>query len=169
MPSSETFAVRPIREFVIRFLKDGMISVDAFARDSTLCTFTNDLNPNTSAEYHLDAVEFLGQLYDAGMVADLGILDPPYSVRQVAECYKSVGKQVTQQDTRSDTYTKFRTAMDKLIVVGGVVLSFGWNSVGMGINRGYEIEEILLVCHGGVHNDTICMAERKIILKEDTR
>jgi len=43
------------------------------------------------------------------------------------------------------------------------VLSFGWNSVGMGITRGYEIVEILLVCHGGAHNDTICIAEKKIL------
>ena len=27
--------------------------------------------------------------------------------------------------------------------------------------NGYTIEEILIVCHGGAHNDTICMAERK--------
>ncbi|MFH1422601.1 MAG: hypothetical protein ABIH42_07820 [Planctomycetota bacterium] len=39
---------------------------------------------------------------------------------------------------------------------------FGWNSIGMGINRKYEILEILLVSHGGMHNDTICMAEHKI-------
>lgn len=32
----------------------------------------------------------------------------------------------------------------------------------MGIGKLYKIEEILLVCHGGAHNDTICMAERKI-------
>lgn len=31
----------------------------------------------------------------------------------------------------------------------------------MGKKRGYTIEEILLVCHGPGHNDTICMAESK--------
>ncbi len=30
-----------------------------------------------------------------------------------------------------------------------------------GITRGFTIEEILLVAHGGVHNDTICVVERK--------
>ena len=55
-----------------------------------------------------------------------------------------------------------RDALDPLIVAGGVVLSFGWHSNGMGRNRGYETEEILLVRHGGAHNDTICLAERKV-------
>lgn len=32
----------------------------------------------------------------------------------------------------------------------------------MGKERGFEILEILLVCHGGAHNDTICLAERRI-------
>ena len=31
----------------------------------------------------------------------------------------------------------------------------------MGKKRGYEIVEGMIVCHGGGHNDTICMAERR--------
>jgi hypothetical protein len=41
-----------------------------------------------------------------------------------------------------------------------VVLSFGWNSAGMG--DFFEPVELLLVAHGGAHNDTICVAERCI-------
>ena len=40
-------------------------------------------------------------------------------------------------------------------------MSFGWNSSGFGNTRGYVVEEILLVAHGGAHNDTICVVERK--------
>jgi hypothetical protein len=32
----------------------------------------------------------------------------------------------------------------------------------MGKTRGFEIIEILMVCHGGNINDTICTVERKI-------
>jgi hypothetical protein len=49
-----------------------------------------------------------------------------------------------------------------VLLDNGIVLSFGWNTVGMGKKRGFEILEIMLVCHGGAHNDTICMAERRI-------
>jgi hypothetical protein len=31
----------------------------------------------------------------------------------------------------------------------------------MGRNRGFRIEEILLVCHGACHNDTIITVDRK--------
>jgi hypothetical protein len=41
------------------------------------------------------------------------------------------------------------------------VLSFGWNSAGMGKKYGFEQIEIMLVCHGAAHNDTICLAERR--------
>jgi len=40
------------------------------------------------------------------------------------------------------------------------VISFGWNSGGIGKTNGFEILEILLVAHGA-HNDTICTVERK--------
>ncbi len=39
------------------------------------------------------------------------------------------------------------------------VLSFGWSTSCMGKKRGYRIDEILLVAHGGGHHDTICVAE----------
>lgn len=42
----------------------------------------------------------------------------------------------------------------------GRVLSFGWNSAGMG--DGFRHLELLLVAHGGAHNDTICLAEECI-------
>ena len=47
------------------------------------------------------------------------------------------------------------------IKVGGKVISFGWNSGGLGKNRRFKIHKILLVAHGGLHNDTICVVERK--------
>jgi hypothetical protein len=49
-----------------------------------------------------------------------------------------------------------------LLTNDAVILSFGWNSVGFGSGLGFELEEIMLVSHGGEHNDTICIAERRI-------
>ncbi len=67
------------------------------------------------------------------------------------------------QETQSGRmYRRVRDRLCQLMKPGGVVLSFGWSSNGMGLKRGYEIEEIMLVAHGGAHNDTICMAERKM-------
>jgi hypothetical protein len=161
MPNHETFSIKPIGEFVKKHLTG--ISVDPFARNKEWFTYTNDLNPETSAQYHMDAIEFLIMLKEKNVFADTIILDPPYSNRQVVECYNSIGKKVTQKDTQLSFFMKeIRNAADELIPVGGKVLSFGWNSVGMGIKRNYELEEILLVCHGGGHNDTICICEKKL-------
>lgn len=40
-----------------------------------------------------------------------------------------------------------------------------WNSGGFGKNLGFEMIEILLVPHGGHHNDTIVTVERKFTIE----
>lgn len=161
MPNADTFSVKPIGEFVQRYLAKASVSVDPFARDREWFTHTNDLNPATKAKSHIDAEAFCASL--AGTVCDLGIFDPPYSPRQISECYKSIGLKVGMEETQNARlYKRVRDTMDPLIPDGGVVLSFGWQSAGMGIKRGYEMIELMLVAHGGGHNDTICVAERKL-------
>lgn len=162
IPNAETFSVKPIGAFVQRYLADSRCSVDPFARDRDWATHTNDLNPSTMAQRHMDAGAFCELLLAEGVKADLGIFDPPYSPRQIVECYASFGKRPAREDTQNARlYRRVRDRLDALISPGGVVLSFGWQSSGMGQKRGYDILEILLVSHGGGHNDTICMAERK--------
>lgn len=163
MPNAETFSIKPIGEFVTRWMTATPgISIDPFARNKQIATLTNDLNPETSAACHMDASEFCRQLIASGVTIQIALFDPPYSPRQISEVYKGIGREVTMQDTQSSFWKIARDALDPLIVKGGICLSFGWSSNGMGKTRGYEIEEILLVAHGGAHNDTICMAERKL-------
>lgn len=110
----------------------------------------------------MTAEAFLGILKMQQTKCDLGLFDPPYSPRQISECYKSVGLAVGTAETQNGRlYKNCRDLMDAIISPGGIVLSFGWNSSGMGKGRGYEMLAILLVAHGGAHNDTICLAERK--------
>lgn len=161
MPSKDTFSIKPIADFVQQYLAKSKASVDPFARNREWFTHTNDLNPDTKAKSHMDAEEFCKSL--AGTTCDLGIFDPPYSPRQISECYKSIGLKVGMEETQNARlYRRVRDAMDPLIATGGIVLSFGWQSAGMGVKRGYELIEIILVAHGGGHNDTICTAERKL-------
>lgn len=167
MPSADTFDVPCIGEFVRSYLRNSKTSVDPFARNKRWATFTNDLNPDTGAEHHADALDFLEMLSDTDTVADLVIFDPPYSPRQLAECYSQIGRNTTQQDTQGASWSNWKSAISKIVPVGGVVLSFGWNSVGMGRKHSFEIVEILMVCHGGMHNDTICVAERKVSSQPD--
>lgn len=162
MPNAETFSIPPIAEFVALFLRNSKSSVDPFARNKALATHTNDLDPSTAAQSHCDAEEFLQILACQNVSADLGLFDPPYSPRQISECYKSIRLKVGIEETQnSRLYKRVRDALDTIIIPGGIVLSFGWSSNGMGVTRGYELLGVLLVAHGGAHNDTICIAERK--------
>lgn len=161
MPNADTFTVRPIGDMVKHYLDASRISVDPFARNNGWATYTNDINPNTKAEYHMEARDFMRMLVERGITADLVIFDPPYSPRQVSEVYSEIGLTATMRDTQTAAMKKeCRSLIRQLCVPGSVVLSFGWNSVGMG--NGFTTEEILMVCHGGDHNDTICVAERMV-------
>jgi hypothetical protein len=159
MPDAETFSVPPIGAFVRRHLRG--VSVDPFARNKRWATHTNDLNPNTEAEHHMDAVAFMRMLAAQGVKADTVIFDPPYSPRQIAECYEAAGIKAGMADTQSARFKReCREAIREICNVGSTVLSFGWNSVGMGPL--YRLDEMLIVCHGGDHNDTICIAQRMV-------
>ena len=163
MPASDTFDCKPIGEFVRHYLCQSKTSIDPFARNKEWCEYTNDLNPATKAQSHMDAEAYLCMLARIDVKADLVIMDPPYSPRQISECYKSVGLEVGMKETQSALlYQRVRNAIKPVLAPGGIVLSFGWNSVGMGIKHGFEQIEILLVCHGGAHNDTICVAEKML-------
>lgn len=162
MPSADTFDVEPIADFVKRYLREAKVSVDPFARNKRWATHTNDLNPETAAESHEDAEIFVRRLTAQGIRADLVIFDPPYSPGQIVECYKGIGMEIDSTTGQNAAlYSRVRDAIVPLCAEQATVLSFGWNSSGMGLERGFELTELLLVAHGGAHQDTICLAEKR--------
>lgn len=165
MPSKDTFKIKPIKKFLERSLKLAPLGhiVDPYVRDSVfkpICHLTNDLNPSFEASAHMDAGEFLDCLENE-TIAFL-FFDPPYSPRQVQECYQGIGKKVTIKDTQSSFYSRVKDIAKDKIMPGGLVACFGWNSNGFGKSRGFEMIEILLVPHGSNKYDTICTLERKL-------
>lgn len=164
MPSAATFSMAPVRDFICRWRGDVAKGVDPFARNSEAAEYTNDLDCATSARWHMEAGAFLELMAHDQQSFDFALFDPPYSPRQISECYRGVGLQVGQKETQSAAlYKRVRDALDFVMEPGGVVLSFGWHSNGMGKGRGYLLEEVLIVAHGAAHNDTICIAERKAV------
>ena len=166
MSNSRTFHIKPIQEFVERHLKNASVIVDPFANECKYGTITNDLNPEFNTTYHLDALDFLNQLPSES--ADVVLYDPPYSLRQVSECYKGFGLDVTQETTRSSWRARHLDEIARILKPGGKCLCFGWNSNGVGKKRGFEMTELLLVAHGGSKNDTICTAEIKTCTASDS-
>ena len=166
MPSSDTFSLAPIAALLRRVLPGARMVLDPFARDSTWANVRNDLNPATSAEHHMDAVEFLDKcIADYGPESfDAVLLDPPYSPRQIAEVYKQVGRSVGMSETQTARiYKQCKDRMTTILKVGGVAVTCGWNSNGFGINRGFALREVLLVPSGGAHNDYIVTVETKTV------
>ena len=160
MPNSRTFKIKPIKEFVERNIDGCKAILDPFANECKYGSVTNDLNPEYDTDYHLDALDFLKTFPDG--CADCVIYDPPYSLRQVSECYKGVGIAVTTETTQSSWRARHLDEIRRVLKDDGIALCFGWNSNGVGKTRGFEMQEILLVAHGGSKNDTICICERKI-------
>lgn len=84
------------------------------------------------------------------------------SPRQVSECYKNLGQTVNMQTTQASYWSKQKEQIGRIVKKNGIVITCSWNSGGIGKKYGFEIQEILLVPHGGWHNDTIVVVEKKI-------
>lgn len=160
MPNGQTFTIPPIRQFVENAIPKNGVIVDPFANNSKYATISNDLNPEFKTDYHLDALEFLRTL--ATESADLVLYDPPYSITQAAQLYKSYGKEKLDINVSNMKYwAECKNEIARITKTGGAVLSFGWNTNGIGKNRGFKMEKILIVAHGGSKNDTLCVWEKK--------
>ncbi len=160
MPSANTFSINPIREFMERDVRKGLVIIDPFANECKYGTITNDLNPKFDTDFHMDALDFLKLLPSES--ADVVLYDPPYSLRQVKECYEGVGITVTAEHTKSSFRAKHLDEIARILKVGGVCLCFGWNTNGVGKKRGFEMTDVLIVAHGGSKNDTLVTREIKV-------
>lgn len=165
MPNKNTFDIKPINQLIKEELTDGLW-IDPFANKNKLATITNDLSLEFDTDYHLDALEFM-KMFDTNSI-DGVLYDPPYSPRQVSECYNNVGYNVTWDTTKAYFWGNHKREISRIVKIGGKVITFGWNSGGIGYKYGFEIERIMLVPHGGWHNDTICTVEIKTHDREIT-
>ena len=158
MPNRNTFEIKPIKALLEEEMTGG-VWIDPFANRSKLATITNDLNPEYDTDYHLDALEFLKRFDDESV--DGVLYDPPFSPRQVSECYKGFGKEVTTETTQASFWGNQKKEIARIVKPGGMCISFGWNSGGCGKKNGFYITRILLIPHGSHHNDTIVTVEVK--------
>lgn len=168
MPNSETFRIKAFRDLIFRYSlsKQPKTIIDPFANAHSIkehlkhCIYiSNDLDPKYNCDFSLEANEFLGGIEDCSV--DVVLYDPPYSPRQVKEVYTSLNKTVTIQDTQSSYWTAFKKEIARVLKPGGICISFGWNTNGIGMNNNFEIIEIVIVAHGGSKNDTLATVEKK--------
>ncbi|MCC8407720.1 hypothetical protein LJ707_02185 [Mucilaginibacter sp. UR6-1] len=101
------------------------------------------------AAYHLDALQFLLS-WNGGRFNTI-LLDPPYAYRKSMELYKGMV---------CSPFRQLKDAIPRVLVPGGLVITFGYHSVVMGKSRDFKLEKIALFSHGGAIHDTIAAVER---------
>ena len=139
MPNKRTFQIKPIKDLLSEEFNNNYL----------------DLFPYP---YLMDAMENLQLIPDESI--DRLAYDPPYSPRQLKECYDDLG--MSLHDTTSKVWSDWKKEIARVMSPGGKVISFGWSTNGIGKTLGFQIIRILLVAHGGNHNDTICTVEVKV-------
>ena len=159
MPNKWTFTIKPITK-LLKEEMEGIFWIDPYCGNNSPAMIKNDLNPEINAEYHLDALEFLKSKQESEY--DGCLFDPPYSLRQLKECYGSIGLKPKLDVFNASYQAKQKDIISRIIKPGGKCISFGWQSNGIGKTRGFQIQRILLVAHGRQHNDTIVTVEKKI-------
>ena len=155
MPSKWTFTMAPIKKL---FLKYGVGPgyADPFSGENSPAEFTNDIEGRGNKS-QMDGLEFLKTFKDNSVLGAL--FDPPYSVEL---CLRKYTPKYNGTAGRTEYWTKCKIEIQRIVKPGGLVMSFGWNSVGIGKKRNFEIVEIMLLCHGACHNDTIVTVETAI-------
>lgn len=108
-----------------------------------------DSNPDVNPDYCMDAIEFVKKWN--GKKFNTVILDPPYNLRKGREKYHNryIGK-----------FTLLKKELSRILMPNAIVISLGYKSTGMG--KGYTKKEICLINHGGDHNDTIILLEKRL-------
>lgn len=160
MPNRWTFTIAPVRDLLAAEMAGG-VWIDAFAGQNSPATITNDLNPAMPADYHMDALEFVRSIAD--LSADGVLHDPPYSITQAVECYAGHGMELLDVKPSSMKYwAELKNEYARILRVGGKAICFGWNTNGLGTGRGFEMQKIMIVPHGGSKNDTLVTVEVKV-------
>lgn len=141
-PNKQTFTIKPIKDFIFKYTQGVKTSFGEIVEPF----------PHPFKE---DALEYLKGLPDNE--ADVILLDPPYSQRQLKEAYENIGGFHYQMN--NSYWSNINRECWRILKPGGVCLKFGWNS--SKINPNAEIIDGMIVCHGSMHNDTIITVQRK--------
>lgn len=155
MPTQWTFAMKPVKDLLAKY-NVGEGWADPFAGLHSPAQFTNDIEESRGSKSVQDGLEFLKSIGDHSLQGV--VFDPPYSVEQCLRCYTPKFKGAAG---RTEYRAKCKDEIQRIVMPGGTSICFGWDTTGIGKGRGFEIVEILVLCHGASHNDTLVTVERR--------
>ena len=139
MPSHKTFTIAPLKKLIDEEL--GTNYIDPFPYP-----------------FKQDAIKYLKTI--SSNSENCLVFDPPYSSYQLKTKYENAGLSLNNKYDAS-YWSNCKKEISRIIKKEGKVISFGWNSNGIGKKYGFKIIKIVLVAHGSIHNDTIATVEVK--------
>jgi hypothetical protein len=145
-----TFKSTPVRIIVEKLAEGRTLNLFAGKTKLNIDEVRNDLDPTMNAEYHLDAYDFVTQY--KGEPFNTVLLDPAYSIRKSIELYHG---------NKMSKFNAIKNTLSALLTDRGLVITFGYHSISMGATRGFQLERVIILCHGGATHDTIISVERK--------
>jgi hypothetical protein len=152
-PKRYTFQQPKLREWTEKQCKGKVLNLFAGTTKLNVNEVRVDIDKNVPADYYMEAFEFVNFAKEQGMKFDTIVLDPPYNLRKSREKYG--GRYI-------GSFTKIKNALLPLMNDGCIVISYGYDTVGMSKCRGFEKIGVCVVCHNGDHNDTLCLVEQLI-------
>jgi len=151
-PKRYTFEMPQLRKWVEKQCKGKVLNLFAGRTLLKVDEVRVDMDKEMPADYHTDAESFLNWAIEKEMKFDTIILDPPYNMRKSREKYG--GRYI-------GSFTKLKKLIPHILNPAGLVITLGYDSVGMSKSRGFDKVAVCLVCHNGDHQDTICLVEKK--------
>lgn len=158
MPSKWTFTIKPIKDLLEIYVKNGKGWLDPMAGFNSPAEITNDANLESPVKYHRDALEFLKAQKDSSVKGI--IFDPPYSYEKAKRLYK---QKYPDTQVFFNYIRNCKRELCRIVKVGGYAILCDWNSNGLGRKNGFKLLEVLLVPHGWQKGDTIVTVEQKIL------
>jgi hypothetical protein len=128
-PKRFTFEQPKLKKFVELNLRGKTLNLFAGKTALKANETRVDKNKAMPADYHMDALEFLKMAIQKGMRFDSVVLDPPYSMRKSREKYQ--GKWI-------GAFRKIKDLVPDILNDNGVVITLGYDSVGMSRSRGFK-------------------------------
>lgn len=144
-----TFSIKPIREWVEKEVEGLVLNLYAGKVKLKCNEIRVDLDPETKPDYCMDVLQFVKQY--KGEKFNTILLDPPYSDRKSMEMYG---------DRMASPFQRLKEEMPGIIAPNGKIITFGHHSVVLGKSRGFTLEKVAILSHGGAIHDTIVSVER---------
>ena len=152
-PNRYTFRQPKLKQWVEDNCEGKVLNLFAGLTKLNVDEVRIDNDAESEPDYCMDAYDFVFKAIQEGMKFDTIVLDPPYNVRKSREKYE--GRYI-------GSFTKIKDLLPKILNKDGVIITLGYDTVGMSKSRGFTKEAICLVCHSGDHNDTLVLKERKL-------